>query len=299
LYGTPPALPHDLARFQAYSRRKEELAATAHVSGFETVGAVVPPADAVAIGNDWTHARFDGPFYVTRRSAAPTPALSLIFVQSRDGNTGADDPSTLGGGDSDAHLVYEGLSRVAADGVMAGATTARGEETVFSVWHPQLVALRRDLGLPRHPAQIVITNSGDLPYERGLMFTTPELRVWLIAPARVAASLRLRLEARPWIGVIDTGETLDLHSALRQIRERGVEVISGVGGRRTATQLIREGLVNDLYLTTAPVEGGEPHTPYYGGAPLSLDLVLEKAGKGDESGVRFQHFRLKTDATRT
>ena len=49
----------------------------------------------------------------------------------------------LGGGESDKHLIYEGLSRVDADAVMAGATTARSERIVFSIWHPELVALRR------------------------------------------------------------------------------------------------------------------------------------------------------------
>jgi len=49
-----------------------------------------------------------------------------VFVQSRDGNTGARDPSSLGGGDTDKHLIYEGLSRVASDAVVAGAETIRG-----------------------------------------------------------------------------------------------------------------------------------------------------------------------------
>ena len=85
--------------------------------------------------------------------------MSLVFVQSRDGNTVADNPSTLGGGDTDKHLVYEGLSRVDADAVLAGAATARSERMVFSVWHPELVALRCSLGHRRHPAQVVVTDT--------------------------------------------------------------------------------------------------------------------------------------------
>ena len=69
-----------------------------------------------------------------------------MFVQSLDGNTVADDPSDLGGGDTDKHLIYEGLSRVAADAVMAGAATVAGGKIVFSVWHPELVRLRSALG---------------------------------------------------------------------------------------------------------------------------------------------------------
>jgi riboflavin biosynthesis pyrimidine reductase len=279
-------------RFDAYCRRKEELAVGAHPAGFRTVAAASPPPDALIVENPWTRERFDGPFYVSRAPDPAHPAVSLVFVQSQEGNTGANDPATLGGGDTDLHVIYEGLSRVAADGVLAGATTARGEEIVFSVWHPQMVELRLELGKTRHPAQIVVTNGRDLPLDTALMFTTPAFGVWLIAPSGVAARLRERLSARSWIGVIDAGEPLSLAPALRELRGRGVECISAIGGRRTATALIDEGLVRDLYLTTAPTNGGEPNTPFYEGPPLTLHCVLEKRGRGPEAGVRFEHFTL-------
>src|SRR3712207_8639295 len=53
------------------------------------------------------------------------------------------------GGATDKHVIYEGLSRVAADAVLAGAGTVRGAQLIFSVWHPELVALRSGVGLPR------------------------------------------------------------------------------------------------------------------------------------------------------
>jgi riboflavin biosynthesis pyrimidine reductase len=218
------------------------------------------------------------------------PALSVVFVQSRDGNTVAENPSTLGGGVTDTHLIYEGLSRVEADGVMAGAATARGKETVFSIWHPQLVALRRTFGLPRHPAQIVVTDRGDLPIDESLMFQEPSLRVFVISRSLVAEFLHERIRSRPWVEVIDGGEPLSLTSALAQLFHRGMRNISCVGGPRTATSLLREGLVQDLYLTTSPVRGGEPNTPFYQGPPLDLKRVVAKAGQGSEEGVCFEHF---------
>jgi hypothetical protein len=48
-----------------------------------------------------------------------------------------------------SHLIYEGLSRVAADAVLAGAADS-DRQVLFSVWRPELVALRETLGLPRH-----------------------------------------------------------------------------------------------------------------------------------------------------
>src|SRR5688572_17745274 len=149
----------NVTRFETYCRRRENEALSTRLSGFYTIEDWSAGYGLVRLGNDWTRTLFDGDFFRSHGGVGDLPNISLVFVQSRDGNTVADNPSTLGGGDTDKHLVYEGLSRVAADAVFAGASTARGKEIVFSVWHPQLVALRRDLGKPRHPAQVVVTGS--------------------------------------------------------------------------------------------------------------------------------------------
>jgi len=281
-------------RFEAYCRRKVQAAIAAAIPGYATVDERVP-RQAVGIDNAWSHARFDGPFY---RSAIPqieaTPVTSLVFVQSLDGNTVAADPSTLGGGDTDLHLVYEGLSRVDADAVMAGAATARGKDIVFSVWHPELAALRRDLGKLRHPAQVVVTDRGDLRFDDGLMFLEPDLQVFVITRTAMVDIVRRRVEGRGWIDVIDSGEPPLFVRALRDLKRHGIDVLSCVGGRRTATALINEGLVSDIYLTTAAAEGGEPGTPFYAGPPLPLDRVLLKEGQNEERGVTFEHLRVRT-----
>jgi riboflavin biosynthesis pyrimidine reductase len=158
---------------------------------------------------------FDGWFYRTTPDVEQRmPAVSLVFVQSADGNTGADDPSALGGGETDKHLVYEGLARVEADGVLAGASTATGDDVVFSVWHPQMVRLRAERGLPRHPAQIVLTERGDLPVHKALLYNEPSLRVIVIASTPGAVVLERRLPGRPWVEVIDGGQPVDVRRAL-------------------------------------------------------------------------------------
>src|SRR5213592_1501668 len=110
-----------------------------------------------AIANEWSAAAFDGPFYETPSTSGAS--TGVVFVRSRDGNTGTRNPAALGGGAVDEHLVYEGLSRVGADAVIAGAGTLH-EEAFFTVWHPELVALRAGLGLPRHPAQVLMSADG-------------------------------------------------------------------------------------------------------------------------------------------
>src|SRR4051794_10540852 len=132
---------------------------------------------------------FGGLVYLSHPRAADLPATNLVFVQSRDGNTVTGDPSTLGGGEADAHLIYEGLSRVAADGVLGGAGTIGRGQTVLSVWRPELVALRAAMSLPRHPIQVAATLRG-FALEDGLMFNTPELWVILITVAAGADAMR-------------------------------------------------------------------------------------------------------------
>lgn len=277
-------------RFEDYCRRKETAAHAAAIPGYTTIEE--SSAGLVRLGTDRSRDLFDGDFL---RAGAPsiegTPITSLVFVQSRDGNTGAPDPSALGGGDTDLHLVYEGLSRVDADAVLAGAATARSKELVFSVWHPDLVALRLARGRSRHPAQVVVTDRGDLRFDDGLMFQEPELRVFIITRSGVAGEIRRRVAGREWIEVLDAGEPVSLTRALRDLRARGIGVMSAVGGRKTATALLNEGLITDIYLTTSAIEAGEPSTPYCEGPSLPLERVLLKEGQGVETGVRFEHFR--------
>jgi riboflavin biosynthesis pyrimidine reductase len=279
------------ARFDDYCRRKIAGALAARLPGFSTVRSPAEIPDGMeALGNGWSRALFDGWFFRSAREAANgLPTISLVFVESVEGNTAADDPGELGGGETDKHLVYEGLSRVDADAVLAGAATASGDESIFSVWHPELVALRASRNRPRHPVQVVITGTGHLPIESALLYNEPSLRVLVLASSGAAAALQSRLRGRPWVEVIDSGGPLDVGHAVGELSARGLQVISAVGGRRTAERLLRAGLVAELYLTTSPRSGGEPGTPL-SPAPLPPHrLLLEKHGHGTEAGVRFRH----------
>src|SRR5205814_8774831 len=124
------------------------------------------------------------------------------------------------------------------------------EELFLSIWHPQLVTLRLDPGKPRHPAQVVVVSRSTLHFETALIFQEPELLVYLVTPSDAAASLRLQVATRPWISVIDGGQPLSMRTALRELKSRGIETLSAIGGRTTARALLREGVISDLYLTT-------------------------------------------------
>jgi len=280
-------------RFEQYVQRREQEALAAALPPYETVTDRAG-AHMRRIASPWTEALFDGAFY---RSASPAqpglPIVNLVFVRSREGNTIAATPQLLGGGHTDKHLIYEGLSRVDADAVLSGATTARARSLVLSVWHPELVKLRLSLGKPRHPMQVVVTSAGDLHFDEGLMFQEPDLRACLMAPSSAVVQLRDRAAKTPWVEVIDAGQPLSMRRGLQQLAARGVAVVTAIGGRRTAQSLIEERTVTDLYLTTSPISAGQPDTPFYAGPDLPVDLVVEKRGTGPETGVRFEHLRVR------
>jgi 5-amino-6-(5-phosphoribosylamino)uracil reductase len=277
-------------RFLQFVARKEAEARAAVLQPFATEFER-READEIAIGSPWTRRLYDGDFHLS--SMQPDPALpqaSLVFVQSRDGNTAAADPSALGGGETDKHLIYEGLSRVAADAVLAGAETVRGGAIVFSTWHPEIVRLRAGLGLPRHPVQIVATLRG-LAFDDTLLYNVPELRVIVLTVPGYAREMERDLAARPWITPLVMPHATDLRAAFAQLRLLGVERISVVGGRTLARSLVGARLIQDLYLTTSPKPGGEPNTPLFD-EPAPMRAVARKHGTGTEAGVVFEHYRF-------
>ena len=180
---------------------------------------------------------------------------------------------------------------MAANAVLSGAETIRGADIILSVWHPELVSLRASFGLPRHPIQIVATLRG-LPLEDGLMFNVPEVRVILLTGQACKDRMSEQLRQRPWITAVVLRSAEGLPDSFRELRRLGVSTISCIGGRTLARQLIDDGLVQDLYLTTSAQAGGEPNTPIYPGVLPARRVVVEKQGTGADLGVVFAHSRL-------
>lgn len=242
------------------------------------------------IGSEWSRTYYDGPFHVFQ-PPADTPAISLVLVQSRDGNTGASNPADLGGGPTDKYLLYEGLSRVAADAVLAGASSL-GRNVFFTVTHPELAALRRKLGLPRHPAQMVISNDGNFDLQSRAL-STPDVPAFLLAGRGCLRKWSEEVSRRAWITLIPVED--GLRSAFGRLRrDHGIGRISAVGGRVTATRLVDAGLVQDLYLTTSAIDGGEPDTPWYVGERRPrLETIVKKREVTLASPLLFEHLAIR------
>jgi len=286
---------NDERSFDAFAARKTREAEAARINPLRTLIDRSAAFPLEAIGHDWSIRMYGGPFHIPPPPAADLPVVTLIFVQSAAGNTGAANPSDLGGGDTDKHLLYEGLSRVAVDAVLSGATTAAGPDVFFSVWHPELVALRLALGLPRHPAQVIVTGRGCIDVNRSLIFNVPDVPVFVIGSRVACAALDDGVRHRPWVRMVGL-EPSGLRGALSTLRiDHGLRRISAIGGRTTATALVDEGLVQDLHLTTGATSAGEPHTPWYVGRKLpGLEVIGRKDGTAEDEGVLFEHLAVRT-----
>jgi riboflavin biosynthesis pyrimidine reductase len=278
--------------FRDYCRQKEEAAVAAPLVGFSTIAEEAGGADLLSFGNAWTRRLFDGDFHRSAGPASPDlPSVSLIVTEAQPGT----EPLTMSPaaaapfGSTVPHLLHEGLTRVDADAVLGGIAAASSGNRICSVWHPELVKLRAERGLPRHPVQVIVTNSCDVPFDQCLLFHEPSLQVVVVTRSSLVTTARARLRESPWVEVLGAGDPLDLRLALTQLRDRGVAVVSAVGGRRVATSLLDAGLVTDLYITVREPASAASALSFYNGPPLVRCRLLSKAGRGSEGAIRFEH----------
>jgi riboflavin biosynthesis pyrimidine reductase len=170
--------------------------------------------------------------------------------------------------------------RTRFDAVMIGAGTMRVERYGRMVPDPSARAHRERIGLAHDPLAVLVSASLDLPWdaplftERGgrvLIFTTSAAEV-----PDTATSVRVVRREAP----------LRLAEVLRHLREqRGIRALLCEGGPRLHAELQREGLVDELFLTTAPKLSGDGAAPglIEGELPelreLSLEWLLEREGE--------------------
>ena len=293
-----------LERFVAYEREKTRRAISASIPSVATLMDRSHYFDVEAIAHPVIEQFWGGPFHHSRADdSLEIPVTNLVFVQDANGNTGSEEPESLGGGGLDL-MVYELASRVYVDAVIAGSATvgspADPEGVVLSVWHPEGVDLRmHTFGKRRHPINVVATEQGDLFVEEGLVYNNPDVEVVILTGDRGGSRLAPRLEHRSWVHIERTGERPDLRRGFTILREKyGVAFASAVGGRRVATELLDLNLVHDLYLTTTPIVAvsPEPPTPFYLGDPLRLrqrlDLVVRKSAQSPGGEIYSEYHRV-------
>ncbi len=215
---------------------------------------------------------------------AERPFLATNFAATVDGR------ATIGGvsGPIGSATDTEVLARLRTrfDAVMIGAGTMRAERYGRPIADQEKRERRERIGLPHDPLMVIVSGRLDLPWDaplftegagRVLIFTASEAE-----PPETATSLRV---------VRHEGE-IDLTKALQHLRhERGIRAVLCEGGPHLHGQLWASGLVDELFLTTAPKLTGASAPRIIEGNPLPATTELELAWLLERDGELFARYR--------
>jgi riboflavin biosynthesis pyrimidine reductase len=201
---------------------------------------------------------------------ADRPWIYSNFVQSLDGIV-----SLLGrhatGGDisqSNADRWLMDLLRAYADGLIMGMTTLRierrnrGPESrgiVFQVVEPELLRFRERLGKGRQ-RNIFVTHAVDLDLSQWKVFDGDLVDAVIVTSPAGTVRLAAQQQSHPQVDIIPAGtdETIDLIEVLRKLRQHlGIEHLLCEGGPTLYGELARADLIDEKFVTVAPVETGQ------------------------------------------
>ena len=219
---------------------------------------------------------------VSTRSAG-RPHVVLNMVSSADGAISLDGLSGGLSGSADKEVFF--YLRSIADVIMVGASTAREENYGQPKLSDELRAQRASRGQPALPRIAVTSRSMRIDWSSRL-FADPGSPAGLplvVCPANTPPGLRAPAE-----GVAELlpsgADEVDFPAVLRQLAERGVNLVLCEGGPKLNGQLLSAGLVDEVCLTLSPVlvggrgqriSGWDDPQPALG---LDLVAVLETDG---------------------
>jgi riboflavin biosynthesis pyrimidine reductase len=202
--------------------------------------------------------------------SVPTPPdrpYTLVnFVSSADGRAAFGGRSGPLGDDGD-RAMFHGL-REQVDAVLVGTGTLRTERYGRMLGKPERRERRLNRDLPPEPIACIVTRSGDVPTDIPL-FAEPEARIVVYSPIE----LGIDCEAQVAVIRLDPGE-LTQTTVLRHLRaEFGVRLLLCEGGRTLFASLLLEDLVDELFLTFAPVLTGGGTSPTITSGPELSELA--------------------------
>lgn len=207
------------------------------------------------------------------------PYTIVNFIASADGRAAFQGRSG-GLGSAADRAIFHGL-RERVDAVFAGTGTLRTERYGRLIRDPERRRARAASGLRPEPLACIISRSGSVPTDIPL-FDEPEANVIVFTPSAADYSgCRAHVE----VVRLDAGQ-LTLTTMMRRLRsDYDVRSLLCEGGPLVFGGLLREGLVDELFLTVAPkLTGGGadpavtsgPELPHL--APMELVWILEESG---------------------
>ena len=189
-----------------------------------------------------------------------------------------------------ADLERVDAERSRCDAILVGAETVRRDDPRLLVRSEGCRAARVARGLSPNPLRVTVTRSGDLD-AGARIFTEPGSGTVVFAAAPAVPLLERRLAGTAT--VVDAGPTVDLAWVLDDLHGRGVRRLMVEGGRRVLTQMLAQGLADELQLVVAPVFVGDARAPRFvddGTFPLTASnraRLAEVRRVGDAALLRY------------
>jgi riboflavin-specific deaminase-like protein len=202
------------------------------------------------------------------------PYTLVNFVATVDGRTSFAGRSGPIGDDGDRQM-FHGL-RERVDAVMAGTATMRTERYGRMTRDPERRRRRAQQGLSPEPLAVVVTRSGDVPFDIPL-FAEPEARVVVFTPTDLDTS---NCAAQVEVVRLDPGQLTMTTVWRRLTSDFGVRMLLCEGGPTVFGALLQEDLADELFLTLSPrlAGGGSEALITQGPAlPDLLELTLRWA----------------------
>jgi 2,5-diamino-6-(ribosylamino)-4(3H)-pyrimidinone 5'-phosphate reductase len=184
------------------------------------------------------------------------PYVAINMVASLDGRVASGGRANDLGGRADRRVMRNLRSNF--DAVLRGANTLRAEKISAGVT-PDLARARSSRGIPAHPAEILLTRSGDVPLGN-LLGADPDRTFLLVPETRMPHTPRPERAAVLRAPTTPDGD-VDLDVALRLLRRLGHARLLAEGGPTVNRALLSRGLVDEIFLTVAPKLIGDPHAP--------------------------------------
>lgn len=202
--------------------------------------------------------------------------LMVNMITTLDGATSVGGTSSALG-DGDDRRLFHAL-RASCDVVLVGAGTVRSEGYHPINLDPEVVEIRRRLGLRDAPRLAIVSQSLRLDPSTPV-FSRPDEMPYIVThgDAQLPRDLAARCE------VIRTGDgSVDPARAVRSLSDHGHEVILCEGGPTLNGHLVRADLVDELNLTLSPLMVvGESNRLARGEAAIPVDFRLDRLMTGD------------------
>ena len=223
------------------------------------------------------------------RAPDDRPFVFVNMISTADGRAARDGRSATIGGEADLEQLLE--LRTLADAVLIGTGTLRAEGYGRLVKREERRRRRVAAGLAADPLAVILSRRFDVPWEAGL-FQAPEQPVLVYTgpptPPTPEAGEPPDVPAPVEVVRLEVPAVAEM---LADLRARGVRALLSEGGPTIHGALHAAGVVDELYLTIAPLVTGdadEPNIVEGGRLPEACELELVSMRReGSEVFLRY------------